>query len=199
MPWNLSQRDGKWCVVKVGESSPVPGGCHATRMEAIKHQRALYASESRMASMYSELDEITEEHALEVVPAVPVSAAASELVKIEIGKENEALTASVLAQMEKMSEREAQTQAALVAALHAIGTRSPEVHVAAPNVDVAAPNVTVESPAVTVEAPNVTVEAAAAPNVTVHPEINLPSPSKTVTFERDPLTGQVSKAEVTEA
>jgi hypothetical protein len=40
-------------VVKKGESSPVPGGCHATRAQAIKHQRALYANEpsARMASV----------------------------------------------------------------------------------------------------------------------------------------------------
>ncbi|HSE43878.1 MAG TPA: hypothetical protein VLA89_00965 [Gemmatimonadales bacterium] len=51
MPWILSQREGKWCVVKKGETSPVPGGCHDSRAKAIKHQRALYANESRMASM----------------------------------------------------------------------------------------------------------------------------------------------------
>jgi hypothetical protein len=51
MPWNISKREGKYCVVKVGASSPVPGGCHASRADAIKHQRALYANEPRMASM----------------------------------------------------------------------------------------------------------------------------------------------------
>lgn len=46
MPWDIRMRDGKHCVVKKGESSPVPGGCHATRAQAIRHQRALYASEA---------------------------------------------------------------------------------------------------------------------------------------------------------
>lgn len=46
MPWNVRKRGNRWCVVKVGESSPVPGGCHPTRAEAIRHQRALYAGES---------------------------------------------------------------------------------------------------------------------------------------------------------
>lgn len=46
MPWRLSKRGSRWCVVKEGESSPVPGGCHPTRAQAVKHQRALYAGEA---------------------------------------------------------------------------------------------------------------------------------------------------------
>lgn len=93
---------------------------------------------------------------------------------------------------------EKEERAALVAALSAIG--QPVINVAAPEVTVEAapaPEVKVEvaAPAVTVQQPDIQV---AAPNVTVRPEINMPSSSKTVTFERDPLTGQVSKAEVTE-
>jgi hypothetical protein len=45
MPWRIEQRGGKHCVIKEGESSPVPGGCHESRADAVKHQRALYASE----------------------------------------------------------------------------------------------------------------------------------------------------------
>jgi hypothetical protein len=46
MPWNVRKRGKKWCVIKVGESAPVPGGCHDTREEAVRHQRALYAGEN---------------------------------------------------------------------------------------------------------------------------------------------------------
>jgi hypothetical protein len=46
MPWHTEKRGSKWCVIKDGTSSPVPGGCHPTRAEAVKHQRALYASEA---------------------------------------------------------------------------------------------------------------------------------------------------------
>lgn len=197
MPWSLSRRDGKWCVVKDDDGEVE--GCHESRTDAIKQQRALYANESRVAAMYAELDEQVEEVVQEeIVEPEPVTLRnGSELVKIEIGKENEALTASVLQQLEKMSARESETQQALVAALHAIGTRSPVVNVEAPNVDVAAPNVNVEPPAVTVEAPEVTVQA---PNVSITPDINvhLPSSSRTVTFERDPLSGQVTQAKVEE-
>lgn len=205
MPWQLELRDGKHCVVKKGESSPVPGGCHDSRADAIKHQRALYANESRVASMYAELDaqpdEIVEipdvESPLESFPP-----ASSRVVKIEIPTD-EALTASVMQQMERMSERQARTDQALVAALQAIGERehvvnvhSSPITVEPPTVNVEAPNVTVESPTVNVEPAQITV---AAPDVTVRPNIVMPSVSKTVTFERDPLTGQVERAEVTES
>jgi 2'-5' RNA ligase len=46
MPWHIEKRGSRHCVVKNGESTPVPGGCHATRAEAIRHQRALYAGEA---------------------------------------------------------------------------------------------------------------------------------------------------------
>ncbi len=46
MPWDIRKRGSQHCVVKQGESTPVPGGCHATRAEAIRHQRALYAGEA---------------------------------------------------------------------------------------------------------------------------------------------------------
>lgn len=192
MPWSLSQRDGKWCVVK--DSDGEVEGCHDSRADAIKQQRALYANERRVAALYEELD-AQEVEVIEPEEPRHVTPNASELVKIEIGKENEALTASLLERMEAMDLRAAETQQALVAALHAIGTRSPVVNVAAPEVSVEAPNVTVEPPAVTIEAPEVTVEA---PNVTVEPQIHLPPTQKTVTFERDPLSGQVTQARVQE-
>jgi hypothetical protein len=44
MPWMVKKRGSSWCVIKEGESSPIPGGCHPTRAAAIRHQRALYAS-----------------------------------------------------------------------------------------------------------------------------------------------------------
>lgn len=45
MPWEIKQRDGKYCVYKKGESSPI--ACHATREKATKHLRALYANEPK--------------------------------------------------------------------------------------------------------------------------------------------------------
>jgi hypothetical protein len=42
VPWTLHKSGARWCVHKKGSSSPVPGGCHGTRAEAIKHMRGLY-------------------------------------------------------------------------------------------------------------------------------------------------------------
>ncbi len=50
MPWNVKQMNGRYCVVKVGSTSPVPGGCHDTKAQARDHQKALYAAEPNMAT-----------------------------------------------------------------------------------------------------------------------------------------------------
>ena len=46
MPWRVAKRGSRYCVIKEGESTPVPGGCHAARGEAVRHQSALYAGEN---------------------------------------------------------------------------------------------------------------------------------------------------------
>lgn len=161
--------------------------------DAIKQQRALRANESRVASMYAELDEVVEEAPEPIKAEVR---AGSELVKIEIGKENEALTASLLERMESMSQRENVTQMALIAALQQIGQRESVVNVEAPNVNVEQPAITVEQPAITVHPPEVNVRA---PEVTVNHEIVLPAEerNKKVTFVRDPF-GRLEGAEIGE-
>ena len=53
MPWSIQQRDGKYCVVKQGGETVK---CHGSRMDALKHQRALYANEpSLRGSTVSEM------------------------------------------------------------------------------------------------------------------------------------------------
>lgn len=184
MAWSLSE----------GKIIEDPEGVSWT--EAVKRQRAFLANESRVASMYAELDEVTEEYVEVVQEVKPPS---SELVRIEIGKEHDSLIASLSDRMEAMTQQQAETQLALVAALQSIGLRDPVVNVEAPNVTVESP-ITVEQPDITVHTPEVTVQAAAPPNVTVNPEIVLPASdtkSKTVTFVRD-FSGRVEGAEITE-
>lgn len=185
MPWSLSE----------GKIVADPEGMSWT--EAVKHQRAFLANQSRLASMYAELDalEETPEELVEQATTPELKAAASELVRIEIGKENEALTASLMERMEQMSQREAETQMALVAALHAIGTRESVVNVAAPP----PANVTVEAAQPAEVQVDVHVPEQAAPNVTVNPEIFLPENEvkRKVTFVRDPF-GKLEAAEITE-
>jgi hypothetical protein len=44
VPWSIEKRGGKFCVIK--DSDGTNEGCHATRAEARRQQRALYASEA---------------------------------------------------------------------------------------------------------------------------------------------------------
>lgn len=209
MPWSIQRRDGRFCVVKDADGEVE--GCHATRVDAVKQQRALYANESRMASMYDELDSVTEEwvepEPAAQVPAVPqngvLSPLASELVGMLLKDEREkSLIASLASSMDRIADHVGKTdeeRAALVAALGQVS--QPIVNVPATVVNVEPTPVTVEAPEVHVAAPEVNVappevhvEAAKAPVVHVHQ----PRTTKTVTFERDPVTGDVSKAEVVE-
>ena len=207
MPWQLERRDGKWCVIN--ESSGSSDGSHDSRADAIKHQRALYASEARVASMYAELDAMPDPVLEPVAVAAPaalsaLSPLASELVGLLLKDEREkSLVASMADSQSLISQQlhEArEDRQALVAALSRMG--SPTINVPAPEVNVHVPQtqVDVHVPAseVTVNVPDVNVSVDA-PQVTVRPQINLPSVQKTVTFERDPLTQQVTKAEVTES
>lgn len=195
IPWHLERREGKVCVIKDADGSTA--GCHDSRTSAVKQMRALYANESRMASMYAELDARPEE----VLPEEEVKSNGSELVRIEIGKEHDHLIASLSDRLDAMAQRESETQQALVAALQQIGMREPVVNVEAPNVNVEPPEVNIQPPAVTVEAPLVTVEGTQV-NVPA-PEINVILPEekrprdKKVSFLRDPL-GRLEGAEVSE-
>jgi len=117
--------------------------------------------------------------------------------------EEKALTASAAQAREEQQRAEIQEERqALVAALGRMGSpvinlpemKAPDVTVNVPPAEVTfhapAPEVTVNVPPaeVTVRSPDVNVTVEAPPPV-----------QKTVTFERDPLTQQVTRAEVTES
>lgn len=199
MPWHLERRENRWCVIKDADSSVA--GCHDSRADAIKQQRALYANESRVAAMYADLDS---RPAPEPPQERPVTSAnGQELVKVVVGSDNEALTASMMQQMERMNERQARTDEALIAALHAIGERETQMTFSAP-ITVEPTPITVE-PAitvaptpvhVTVDAPQVTVEP---PQVTVQAEITTPYEprERRIQFQRN-LEGRVTGATVEE-
>lgn len=213
MPWSLERRDSKWHVIREADGSSEAS--HDSRTDAIKHQRALYARQEIVASMYAELDAQPDELLDEMIdytvsrieqPALAASALsplAAELVGLLLKDEREkSLVASMADSQSLISQQlhEArEDRQALVAALGRMG--SPTIHMPAPEVNVHVPpaevNFTVPPAEVTVNVPDVNVTVAA-PQVTVRPEIVLPSSQKTVTFERDPLTQQVTRAEVTE-
>ncbi len=200
MPWSLEHRSEGWCVIK--ESDGSSAGCHDTRADAIKQQRALYANESRTASMYAELDARTEQIVEKVVGNEGVSPLSLELVAmLAKAAEEKALVASATAAREEQQRAEAQEERqALVAALGRLGSpviNLPPVNVTVPPAEV---NFTVPPAEINVTVPDVTVNVPPA-QITVQPadvHVSLPERQKTVTFERDPLTQQVVKAEVTE-
>ncbi len=188
MPWNLEQRDGQWCVVKVGTSSPVPGGCHASRADAVKHQRALYANESRVASLYADLDARTPDY----VPPAPEEPPQTLTIQFA---QDKALTAAVATAL----ERQDRTDQALSLVASAIQTMADKPTPEPPTITVEQPDIHVAAPEVTVQPPEVRVEVAA-PEVTVRPEIILPAETsgrKEVVFERDPA-GRITGATVEE-
>lgn len=204
MSWLLERRDEGWFVIN--ESDGSSEGCHDSRTDAIKHQRALYSRESMVASMYDELDARPEPEPVPAAAAPSMSPVTAEIMALLLREEKErSLVASVAESQELMVQRMQQDQEermALVAALGRMG--SPTINLPAAEVNVHVPpaevnfsvppadvHVTVESPTVHVPPPNITVRPA---------DVNvvLPERQKTVTFERDPLTQQVTRAEVTE-
>lgn len=163
MPWKLESRNGQVCVIK--ESDGSVAGCHDSRADAIKHQRAMYAQEARMASMYGELDARPDPVPV-VAPALAASSLsplAAELVGLLLKDEREkSLVASMADSQSLISQQlhEArEDRQALVAALGRMG--SPTIHVPAPEVNVHVPQaqVDVHVPAaeVTVNVPDVNV------------------------------------------
>ncbi len=203
MPWSLNRRTEGWCVIK--ESDGSVAGCHDSRADAIKQQRALYANESRMASMYAELDALPDpEPTPEPAAAPPTSPVMAEILALLArDQQDKSLVASVAESQSLLSQQFADAQQerqALVAALGRMG--SPTI-----NLPPAEVNVTVPPAEVTFTAPpvNVTVEAAQVhvppAQVTVQPaEVNvvLPETRKTVTIQRDPLTRLIESATVEE-
>ena len=201
MSWNLEHRSEGWCVVKETDGSLA--GIHPARADAIKQQRALYANESRVASMYAELDAIPDPVVADEVPYTsPVMAEILALLARD--QQDKSLVASVAESQSLISQQFAESQEerrALVAALTRMG--SPTINLPAQ----AAPEVTVNVPPAevnfTAPAPEVTVNVPPAEVTVRSPDVNVtveapPAVQKTVTFERDPLTQQVTKAEVTE-
>jgi hypothetical protein len=49
VPWEIVQKDEKYCVVKEDSQSVVPGGCHDSKSDAESHLRALYAAEPKLS------------------------------------------------------------------------------------------------------------------------------------------------------
>ncbi len=211
MPWSLERREEGWCVIKEADDSVA--GCHPTRADAIKQQRALYANEARMASMYDELDaqpeEETHELKLSVAAALDssplsMSPVTAKIMALLLDEEKErSLVASVAEQQSMMAQQFAEAQQermALVAALGRMG--SPTINLPPAEVNVHVPpaevNFTVPPAEVNVTVEPATVNVPAAQMQPADVNVTLPERTRTVTFEHDPLTERVTKAEIVE-
>lgn len=171
MPWSVAKRGDSWCVVKEGETEPIKGGCHASRSDALRHQRALYANESSTASANGPL-------------------------RIELGGVPDETLPVLVASLTAISDRLAETEGALALVMEKLAllasAEPPVVNVSVPEPVV---NITVPEPVVNVNVPEARVEI-----TTPTPVVNveLPPVRKTVTFERDALSGSVTGAVVEE-
>jgi hypothetical protein len=68
MPWKISKREDKFCVVKSSDGSVEK--CHATKEKAQKHMAALYASEGEKAAGVDVKRELSEEEVVLSPPTV---------------------------------------------------------------------------------------------------------------------------------
>jgi len=63
MPWYVHEKEGQFCVCKKGSDTPIKGGCHSDKADAVKHMQALYAAEpsSMKYSVLSFTDDLFED------------------------------------------------------------------------------------------------------------------------------------------
>lgn len=198
MPWHVSERDGKFCVIKDSDGSTA--GCHETREKANAQLRALYANEPKTAALeidYADLE-------------FDVPEAASQPLRIEVGQAPDRAVDAIVAALSQMSERliaaeERQIEfveivqklkeivesdrESLVASLGQMTEAIREAVSAQPEIVVNVPEIQmpeIPAPVVNVQPPEVTVQYT--PQKT----------SKQITVKRDPITGAISSAEVTD-
>jgi YD repeat-containing protein len=109
MPYLIEKRDDQWCVIT--EATGKTHGCHDTRAEAVKQQRALYKNAPP-----------SEETSIEVAPEDPLSDASATMSAVKIPVKDMALLRMAVKRSEEASEQEV-TQAISIAS----GLSDPEV------------------------------------------------------------------------
>lgn len=204
MPWSIEKRESKWCVIKDSDGSSA--GCHDSRTDAIKQQRALYASERRNATVaalvYEEPAPVVDTRLEEAIARVEELASReerNERVNVTVAQDPQVMQA-LLKTMDQISERlenGERVSASLVASLEALASHAPVVNVPAPVVNVPETVVNVPTPVVNYTPPDIVI-----PEIKVPPaEITVSMPEerpRRVTFTRDPLDGKLQGAEITE-
>jgi hypothetical protein len=157
VPWSISEREGRYCVVKDDDGEVE--GCHETREKALAQQRALYANEPGMrASLELDTEALMEEFFPEPDPPAPiqvqVEAVAPDFLPALVGA-LEALSERLIASeerqerivnvLENLASAAAADRETLIATIRTlVDTEPPFVKVDVPQGP--APLVTVETP-----------------------------------------------------
>ena len=190
MPWSVRSTGDEWCVYKEGESKPV--GCHASRNKAVAQQRALYANEAKTASAVQNGGNVTfqveapREYEEALVATLKQLTQQMDAVTLRVQRDEEIME-RILTLVAGVNDREdrdyTELRSALTAALEQPAPEPPVV------------NVTVPEPVVTVNVPEARVEV-----TTPQPVVNvtIPPAKREIKFERDPMSGQITNAEVVE-
>lgn len=192
MPWHVEERDGEYCVIKDSDGSKA--GCHPSREKANAQMRALYSSESRTADIEVDWGDLFDEEPNGNQPLkIEIGQAPSETGQAVVAA-LEALAARLQAAEErqlefveivqKLKEVVASDQEALVASLNQMAEGIKEAVTLRPEVVVNVPDFP-EFPEIPTPVVNVTVEP---------PDQR----RKTVNVTRDPLTGLIASAEISE-
>lgn len=96
MPWEVKKNGSQYCVYKKGASTPIKGGCHNTKKEAVDHQKALYANtEDSAAQAAVMMMGIMAESAPAPMDQMPVLVKMSRMLLLEVGIEYPASTGPV--------------------------------------------------------------------------------------------------------
>ncbi len=72
MPWEVKKSGSQYCVYKKGASSPIKGGCHSTRSQAVKHMQALYANEPSAVAAAADMEPYLADDGLWHIDNVPI-------------------------------------------------------------------------------------------------------------------------------
>src|SRR5262245_9432572 len=80
MPWVVKKNGEQFCVYKKDGTTPIKGGCHSKRSDAVRHMRALYAN----VKEFSEAHLVDDEATLSMV--VPLMFSESEIVDGKLTK-----------------------------------------------------------------------------------------------------------------
>lgn len=201
MPWSISERDGKFCVVKDDDGEVE--GCHETRAQALAQQRALYSSESATASLEIDWSGLDFDPAPKPILLEVGRPPEPPPLRIEVSpapvETDEALVAALDALHDRLRESD-ERQAQIVEAMKelAVIVNADREQLAASLTALTAAIQDQPAPVVNIpEFPEIPAAVVNVPEPVVH--VHVPrAPDKKLKIERDPVSGMIASATVEE-